>query len=87
MKKLILLVMCLSLMAAVGSTLFALTKQSDSFDQNIAVLSACDSHTGYCANTNDEECIMECPDCGELVYAKGYNGPASDVKGHCTEIK
>jgi len=78
-KKVIFLAMCFVLVASAGSVVFAVTKQSDLFDQNVSILSLEDNHMGYCEESSGA-CITQCPVCGKMVEAVGdHKGPASGV--------
>lgn len=82
MKKRFLISVSLLAIAVSISVLFTVANKNDAekfLDVNVEALMAQEHAYGKCNPVSSQECWGYCSDCGELVYASGYQGEGYDI--------
>ena len=78
-----LIVCVLTVLSSVGVLIFNTRYEEDFASLNVEALTQCENHEGHCRE-DAGDCVGVCPECGELIWAKGHKGPAYNLSGNFT---
>lgn len=83
MKRLIIIAAAVAAVEGAAALLAIVSQGDPIFEANVEALSNGEGGIYGSCEESHNDCIGQCPGCGQLIYAPGHMGPVSSLVGTC----